>query len=240
MRLQKIFGGGEDVILKRNLLAVALASGLCAAFGAQAQTADSGQATQTSGTQSTIANTSSTSQSTTNPKSQQQLAKSLSTVTVTGFSASVEKSVDYQRYADTIQSVVTAADISGLPDQSIADSLTHLPGVSAERIAGQASQINIRGLSGDFILTTLDGREQPSTSGTNYIQFDQYPSELINMATVYKTSQASLITGGVAGTIALQTANPLENTKDQSLNIDTRGSYNDQAGDVPHANAMGY
>lgn len=230
------------MILKRNLLVTALASaGLCMAFGVQAATGDTGAQQGTGSSQQTNStNSGSTNQSTTNPKSQAQLAKSLSTVTVTGFSASVEKSVDYQRYADTIQSVVTASDISGLPDQSIADSLTHLPGVSAERIAGQASQINIRGLSGDFILTTLDGREQPSTSGTSYTEFDQYPSELINMATVYKSSQASLIEGGVAGTIALQTANPLDNTKDQSLNIDTRGSYNDAANGVPNASAMGY
>ena len=232
------------MILKRNLLVMALASaGLTMAFGAQAATGDTGaQTAPNSSPQNGTTNSSngSTAQATTNPKSQAQLAKSLSTVTVTGFSSSVEKSIDYQRYADTIQSVVTAADIGGLPDQSIADSLTHLPGVSAERIAGQASQINIRGLSGDFIQTTLDGREQPSTSGTNYIQFDQYPSELINMATVYKTSQASLVTGGVAGTIALQTANPLENSKAQSLNIDARGSYDGQAHDVPGANPVGY
>lgn len=234
------------MILKRNLLVMALASaGLTMAFGVQAATDNTGAQTTpgTSQQASTASNDNgngSTAQATTNPKSQAQLAKSLSTVTVTGFSSSVEKSIDYQRYADTIQSVVTAADIGGLPDQSIADSLTHLPGVSAERIAGQASQINIRGLSGDFILTTLDGREQPSTSGTNYIEFDQYPSELINMATVYKTSQASLIEGGVAGTIALQTANPLDNTKDQSLNVDARGSYDGQAHDVPNANPVGY
>lgn len=234
------------MILKRNLLMMALASaGLTTAFGVQAATGDTGAQTapgtsQQTSTASNDTGNGSTSQSTTNPKSQAQLVKSLSTVTVTGFNSSVEKSIDYQRYADTIQNVVTSADIGGLPDQSIADSLTHLPGVSAERIAGQASQINIRGLSGDFILTTLDGREQPSTSGTNYTQFDQYPSELINMATVYKSSQASLIEGGVAGTIALQTANPLENSKDQSLNIDARGSYDGQAHDVPGANPVGY
>jgi phosphoribosylformimino-5-aminoimidazole carboxamide ribotide isomerase len=236
------------------VLAMALVAGLGVTFVAQAATGDTAPTTQATGTQDNTQNnttgastntagnntsSNSTDQSG-NPKSQQQLAKSLSAVTVTGFSNSVEKSIDYQRYADTIQNVITAADIGGLPDQSIADSLTHLPGVSAERIAGQASQINIRGLSGDFILTTLDGREQPSTSGTNYTQFDQYPSELINMATVYKTSQASLIEGGVAGTIAMQTANPLENSKDQTLNIDARGSYDGQANDVPNANPMGY
>ena len=237
------------MILKRNVLAVALVAGLSVAFGAQAAAGDTGQTTQDASSQNNTSNTGSqnnssnaggTDQTTSNPKNQQQLAKSLSAVTVTGFAGSVEKSIDYQRYADTIQSVVTAADIGGLPDQSIADALTRLPGVSAERIAGQASQINCRGLSGNFIETTLNGREQPSTSGTNYIQFDQYPSELINMATVYKTSQASLIEGGVGCTIAMETANPLDNKKDESLNVDARGSYDGQAHDVTGANAMGY
>jgi TonB-dependent receptor len=248
--------------MKRNVLALALASGLCFTAGIQAAPVDTGtkadgsaadagaandQATPAQqSTQSTTQNgkdNKSTDQSKTDQSKQtedQQLAKSLSTITVTGFNQGMERAIDYQRYADTIQNVITSADIGGLPDQSIADALTRLPGVSAERIAGQASQINIRGLSGNFIQTTLDGREQPSTSGSNYINFDQYPSELINMATVYKSSQASLITGGVGGTIALQTANPLDNKQDQSLNIDARGSYDGQAHDVTGANALGY
>jgi len=238
------------VELKRNVLALALASGLCLTASIHATPADAGaNATGTAvATGATSAQDTSAQQSDPNAKKDdqtkqtqdQQLAKSLSTITVTGYNQSMEKSIDYQRYSDTITNVITAADIGGLPDQSIADALTRLPGVSAERIAGQASQINIRGLSGNFIQTTLDGREQPSTSGSNYINFDQYPSELINMATVYKSSQASLITGGVGGTIALQTADPLLAPKDQNLNIDARGSYDGQAHDVSGANAVGY
>jgi TonB-dependent receptor len=235
------------VELKRNVLALALASGLCLTAGIHAMPADSGaNATGTAapaGVQDSAAQQSDPNakkDDQTKQTQDQQLAKSLSTITVTGYNQSMEKSIDYQRYSDTITNVITSADIGGLPDQSIADALTRLPGVSAERIAGQASQINIRGLSGNFIQTTLDGREQPSTSGSNYINFDQYPSELINMATVYKSSQASLITGGVGGTIGLQTANPLDAPKDQNLNIDARGSYDGQAHDVSGANAVGY
>ena len=234
------------MILKRNVLAMALASaGLCFTVGIQAAPAgtDNGAAATAAAPvqdaqQSTQAQSS--DQDGRKKSSEEQLAKSLAGITVTGYSNSVQKSIDYQRYADTIQNVITSADIGGLPDQSIADALTRLPGVTAERIAGQASQVNIRGLSGNFIQTTLNGREQPSTSGSNYIQFDQYPSELINMATVYKSSQASLVTGGVGGTIGLQTANPLEAPKEQNLNVDARGSYNSQASDVAGASAKGY
>jgi phosphoribosylformimino-5-aminoimidazole carboxamide ribotide isomerase len=238
------------VILKRNVLAMALASaGLCFTVGIQAAPAgaDNGAAaaTQPAAAPAQDAQQSGTAQTSDQQdgrkkSNEEQLAKSLAGITVTGYSNSVQKSIDYQRYADTIQNVITSADIGGLPDQSIADALTRLPGVSAERIAGQASQVNIRGLSGNFIQTTLNGREQPSTSGSNYIQFDQYPSELINMATVYKSTQASLVTGGVGGTIGMQTANPLDAPKEQNFNVDARGSYNDRANDVAGASAKGY
>lgn len=250
------------MVLKRNVLALALASaGLCFTLGVHAAPADNSTpvsgtsaaanapspSPQSSAPQSSTPQSSDTQSTTDTSKKvdkattkKAELAKSLSSITVTGFSNSVEKAIDYQRYADTIQNVVTSADIGGLPDQSIADALTRLPGVTAERIGGQASQINCRGLSGNFIETTLDGREQPSTSGSNYIQFDQYPSELIDMATVYKSTQASLIEGGVGCTIAMQTANPLDNPKDQSLNIDARGSYDGQAHDVTGAGSQGY
>ena len=244
------------MVLKRNVLALALASsGLCFSLGVHATPADNnanpGSASvssnapapdqQSTDTQSqTTTATTSDNATPKKPSQKAELAKSLDTITVTGYSKDAETAIDIQRYADTIQNVVTSTDIGGLPDQSIADSLTRLPGVSAERIAGQASQINIRGLSGNFIQTTLDGREQPSTSGSNYIQFDQYPSELINMATVYKSSQASLVTGGVAGTIAMETADPLQAPKEQNLNLDARGSYDGTAHDVPGANSLGY
>ena len=242
------------MVLKRNVLTLALASaGFCFSLGVHATPADNnanpGSASvssnaqapnpQSTDTQSQAA----TSNDTAAPKKADQkteLAKSLGAITVTGYSKSIETAVDIQRYADTIQNVVTAADIGGLPDQSIADALTRLPGVTAERIGGQASQINCGGLSGNFIQTTLDGRVQPPTSGTNYVQFDDYPSELINQATVYKSSQASLIEGGVGCTIAMKTANPLEAKQEQTVNVDFRGSYNDGANDVYGANPMGY
>ena len=69
---------------------------------------------------------------------EEKLVQTLDAITVVGFTRSIESSIAYQRYSDKIENVVTAADIGGLPDQSIADALTRLPGVAAERISGQA------------------------------------------------------------------------------------------------------
>ena len=198
------------MVFKRNVLALALASvGFCAASSSYAapQANDSNdQATQTAAS-SDVATAKAKAQA-----KEDQHVKNMSTITVTGFSRSIETSIDVKRYADTVVDVVTAADIGGLPDVSISDALTRLPGISAERINGEASAINIRGMSGGFVETTLNGREQGATSGSRVIQFDQYPSEMISQATVYKSPKASLIEGGVAGTVEMQTANPLENS----------------------------
>jgi phosphoribosylformimino-5-aminoimidazole carboxamide ribotide isomerase len=161
-------------------------------------------------------------------------------IVVTGFRASVANSVAVKRNTEFFVDVVTADDIAGLPDVSIAESLARLPGVSAQRTGGQASAINIRGLSQDLVSATLNGREQVATSGNRVIEFDQYPSELISQAAVYKTPVASLIEGGIAGKVELKTVRPLSNTKDVTVTLNARGLYNDRADESPDVGDYGY
>ena len=150
------------------------------------------------------------------------------------------QSLNQKRFGDTVSEQLSADDLGGLPDVSMADALTRLPGISAVRTGGQAAEINIRGLSGGFVFSTLNGREQVSTSGTRSIEFDQYPSELINSAAVYKSPKASLIEGGVAGTVELRTASPLSNDQDHTFNVNVRGMFNDRADEVPDGEEFGH
>ncbi|MFC3095506.1 TonB-dependent receptor [Alteromonas sediminis] len=161
-------------------------------------------------------------------------------IEVKGFSTSLIQSLNQKRFSDTVSEQISADDLGGLPDVSMADALTRLPGISAVRTGGQAAEINIRGLSGGFVFSTLNGREQVSTSGTRSIEFDQYPSELISSAAVYKSPKASLIEGGVAGTVELQTASPLANDKQHTFNANLRGMYNDRASEIPDGEEFGH
>lgn len=170
----------------------------------------------------------------------QPAADTSSDIVVKGFRASVENSIAAKRNAPIIVDVVTADDIAGLPDVSIADAISRLPGVTSQRGSGQASAINIRGLNQDLVSATLNGREQVATSGLRTIEFDQYPSELIYQAAVYKSPMASQIEGGVAGKVELKTARPLDATKDFSGSLNIRGSYNDRASQDPDADKFGY
>lgn len=164
----------------------------------------------------------------------------LEEVVVTGFRQSLVNALDKKRASDMVTEQLSADDLGGLPDVSMADALTRLPGISAVRTGGQAAEINIRGMSGGFVFSTLNGREQVSTSGSRSIEFDQYPSELISSAAVYKSPKASLIEGGVAGSVELETASPLERTQQHTFNANVRTMFNDRAGEISDAVEFGH
>jgi phosphoribosylformimino-5-aminoimidazole carboxamide ribotide isomerase len=161
-------------------------------------------------------------------------------IIVTGFRGSVANAISEKRDLPFIADVVSADDIAGLPDTSIAESLARLPGVTSQRTGGQASAINIRGLSQDLVSASLNGREQVATSGDRVIEFNQYPSELIRQAAVYKTPVASIIAGGIAGRVELETVRPLDNSDDFVGAINIRGLYNDRAGQSTDVGEFGY
>lgn len=129
---------------------------------------------------------------------------------VTGIRYSIQSSIEVKMDSTSIVESITAEDIGKLPDISIAESIARLPGITAQRVGGRAQVISIRGMSPDFAVTLLNGRELVSTAENRGIEYDQYPSELINGVTVYKTPDATLTAQGVSGTVDLHTLRPLE------------------------------
>ncbi|MEQ9825915.1 MAG: TonB-dependent receptor [Puniceicoccaceae bacterium] len=126
-----------------------------------------------------------------------------------GFADSLAAAAVVKRTQPVIVEMIVAEDIGKLPDSSIAESLARLPGLTTQRINSRAQGIVIRGLEGDFSTGLLNGRQQVSTSGDRSVEFDQYPAELMNGVTVYKTTTPNLIGQGLAGTINMQTIRPL-------------------------------
>ena len=139
----------------------------------------------------------------------QQQSANLNSVTVTGIRKGIEDAISVKKNSDSIVEAVSAEDIGKLPDNSIAESISRLPGLSAQRVAGRAQVISVRGLSPDFATTLLNGREVVSTGDNRSVEFDQYPSELLSGVTVYKTPDAGLIGQGLSGTMDMQTIRPL-------------------------------
>ena len=106
-------------------------------------------------------------------------------IVVTGFRASIESSIASKKGSTSITEVVTAEDIGKLPDVSIAESIARLPGLTAQRLNGRGQVISVRGLSPDFTTALLNGREQVTAGNNRGVEFDQYPSELIQRVVIY-------------------------------------------------------
>ena len=184
--------------LKRNLLSAALASAiLMQVHAAQAQ-----EQTPASEAEPESA------EAARKRRAEQEPAK-LDAIEVSGIRAGIEKALEIKQDSTSIVDVVSAEDLGKLPDVSIADSIARLPGLAAQRVAGRASTVSIRGLAGDYGTTLLNGREQVSVGDNRTVEFDQFPAELINQVVVYKTPDAALVGQGLSGTVDLRTVRPL-------------------------------
>jgi iron complex outermembrane receptor protein len=148
-------------------------------------------------------------------------------VVVTGIRAGIDNAIALKRDSSSIVEAVSAEDIGKLPDTSIAESISRLPGLTSQRAEGRASAISLRGTDPGFTTALLNGREQVSTGDNRSIEFDQYPSELLSAVVVYKTPDAKLVGQGLAGTIDLRTRRPLDYAS-RAVVFNIRGERNSQ------------
>ena len=144
-------------------------------------------------------------------------------IIVTGVRASMQKSLNQKRENEALVEIITAEDIGKMPDKNVADSLSRVSGVtttsagSSEGSFGENEHVQMRGLSSQFTLTTLNGHSVSSgdwfgpniAAGGRSVSYTLLPSDLVGQITVYKSAQADLIEGGAAGTVDIDTRKPL-------------------------------
>jgi iron complex outermembrane receptor protein len=160
-------------------------------------------------------------------------------IVVTGFKAALQNAINKKKNSDQIVESVSSEDIGKLPDASIGEAIARLPGLTSQRLNGRADVISVRGFGPDFSTTLLNGREQTSTGDNRAVEYDQYPSEIINQVNVYKTPLASVIGQGIAGTVDLRTIRPLEYGK-RVVSVGARAVYPDLGKLNPDAKKYGY
>ncbi|MCM2680739.1 TonB-dependent receptor [Echinimonas agarilytica] len=147
-------------------------------------------------------------------------------ISVSGMRASSFSSINEKRSEANLVDAVSLKDIGALPDNSIAETLERISGVTADRYKGGASEISIRGLGPFLGMSTINGRAISSGSGNRSVAFSQFPSELVNGVKVYKSQSAELLEGGVSGTVELGTIRPVDYGKER-LQAEAKVSYSD-------------
>ena len=160
-------------------------------------------------------------------------ADATQTVVISGIRQSIESSIATKRNSDSIVEAIASEDLGKLPDSSIAEALSRLPGLTGQRGPdGRTSLISIRGLSPTFAGVLLNGREVVSSNDGRAVEFDQFPSELVGSVTVYKTPEATLAGQGLSGTMDVQTIRPLD-LSGRQIAVNLRGERNSNGTMVP-------
>ena len=170
----------------------------------------------------------------------------MQTVEVRGIRASMAKSLNVKKNASANVEVITAEDVGKMPDKNLADSLQRLAGVAVRTDYDEAEKVSMRGTNPDMSLILFNRHAVSSgdwyvadqASSSRSASLSLLPSHVLNQAVVYKTSEANLVDGGLAGTINVSTRKPLAQKERLSGVISGGLSYTELPGKTaPDLNA---
>jgi iron complex outermembrane recepter protein len=164
----------------------------------------------------------------------------LDEIVVTGIRKSEELSIATKRASSELVEVVSAEDIGKMPDKNVADSLARLPGVTTSSAGAneggfdENDRVSMRGTNPSLTQTLINGHgvaagdwfvlDQVTQVGRS-VSYTLLPSELVSQVVVHKSSNASLVEGGVAGSIDIITRKPLDFTKPFTLEASAGAVY---------------
>ena len=150
----------------------------------------------------------------------------LDPVAVTGIRASILRSMETKRDADTNVDVISAEDVGKMSDKNMAEALSRVVGVNAQyggaSAMDEAERVSIRGTAPSLNLITVNGHalsagdwhvgdQQASNSvSSRSIGFGLLPSQLIGQSVVYKTQRADITEGGLTGSVDVMLRKPLD------------------------------
>lgn len=141
-------------------------------------------------------------------------------IVVQGEAPLLGMALDEQARQGLATDIMFAAEVASMPQLNLGDALQSLPGVVAEKDNGQTRQLGLRGLGPEFVQVQINGVDtlasfnsvfdhRGSAERSRNVDFNLFSSTLFQQLSLRKSYQASQSEGGIAGTIELQTAEPL-------------------------------
>ena len=146
------------------------------------------------------------------------------TVVVTAQASGQYTAINQQLASNTIANIVSQARIQELPDVNAAESIGRLPGVSIQRSGGEATKIEIRGLSPKYNTVTINGVIVPATGGDDRsVDLSLISSTMLDGIEVKKANTPDMDADVLGGTVDLRLKEAPEGL---SASTSAQGGYN--------------
>ncbi len=160
--------------------------------------------------------------------------------------AGAEAALLEQRQSHTFTNIISEETIDLLPDQSVGETLSRLPGVAITKDRGEAERITIRGTASRLNSVSVNGDRIGSPdssvdpgSGERAASLTAVPSTMISSIEVMKAIPADRDADSIGGAVELKTKNATELTS-TLFEAGVRYGYNDLAGDTTYSGELTY
>ena len=161
-------------------------------------------------------------------------------IQVVGQRGALSKSLNRQRAADNLVSVLSADALGNFPDTNISEALQRVPGVSVERDQGEGRFVRIRGMAPDYNAVSMNGTRLPSPdSDRRAVALDVVPSDLLQSVEVTKTLTPDMDADSLGGAIEVKSLSAFDRD-DTYFNISAEGSFDEMTESVNPKLAASY
>lgn len=172
----------------------------------------------------------------------------LEEIIVIGLRQSLQNASAFKRDSINITDSVFSEDVGKFPDLNIAEAINRVPGIQLSReIDGSGVNVAIRGLNTNFTKVTLNGShiavassgKTDAINSNRELDLDVFPTEFFTRLDVSKTPVASMLEGGLAGTVNMRSMRPMD-TPINHLNYQTQLGYGELSEQLsPRASLVG-
>lgn len=151
----------------------------------------------------------------------ESLPQPYETIQIRGYREQSGSHRQLQRLSTHSVDIVDSSELLMLPQTNLGDALSRLPGIVAERDNGATRQLGLRGLGANFVQVQVNGMEslasmnsifdhRGSAERSRNFNFNVFDASLFSQVEVEKSYRVAQQEGGIAGTINLQAAKPLD------------------------------
>lgn len=163
-----------------------------------------------------------------------QEAGVLEEVIVQGVAYGAVRAIQAQRDSKTLVTIVSEETLETIPEQSIGEALSRLPGIALIRDRGEAQAVTIRGadarlnavtMNGDRILapeSTLEG----NTRGQRTAKLNNIPATLISEIEVFKAVPPNMDGDSIGGAVNVKTKGAA-GLNEPIMDVTVRAGYNE-------------
>lgn len=170
------------------------------------------------------------------------LGRVLDEIVVSSQRSSLMQSLNQQRAADNVSTVVSSDLLGSFPAENIAEALRRVSGVTFSRDAssGEGTKISVRGFNEEAINIQLNGIELNGTGIDRSVDLTGFLTENISQVTIHKSLLPSHEATGSGGLVEIETKSGLDyGDKYLSFGFEREGGFAGGFGKEVQANVTG-